>query len=84
MAQGTVEHSHSQGLGMAERVFKVPGSGLRCGNCNEFLSSVYRSIPSPGFMTRERVCSHCGKINTTSERVIETRDKRRQTFSGNE
>lgn len=59
-----------------QREFQLPGSGLTCGTCGALLTKVTRTIKTPGFITRERVCPHCGKLNTTSERVINTRDRR--------
>lgn len=59
---------------MAE--FKLPDSGLKCGKCGSVLPTVSRTVKSPGFLTRERICPSCGKVNTTSERVINTRDRR--------
>lgn len=58
------------------REFSLPGSGLRCGKCNAALTRVHRTITTPGFVTRERICQQCGQLNTTSERVINTRDRR--------
>ena len=58
------------------REFVLPGSGLKCGNCGETLPIVNRTIKTPGFVTRERRCTKCGMINTTSERVINTRNKK--------
>jgi hypothetical protein len=60
------------------REFILPGSGLKCGECNSILPIVNRTIKTPGFVTRERRCPNCGKINTTSERVINTRNKKRK------
>jgi len=60
------------------RIFDLPGSGLKCGNaeCGETLPRVARTITTDGFITRERICPACGMVNTTSERVINTREKR--------
>lgn len=63
------------------RQFQLPGGGLKCGGCGRTLLHVNRTIKTAGFVTRERICEHCGKINTTSERIINTRD-RRGYFSG--
>lgn len=59
---------------MAE--FKLPGSGLKCGKCNSILPTVSRTVKTPGFLVRERICPKCSQLNTTSERVINTRDRR--------
>jgi len=58
------------------REFQLPDSGLTCGECGTVLPRVSRTITTPGFITRERICPACKKINTTSERVINTRDRR--------
>lgn len=55
--------------------FVLPG-GLKCGDCQTALPSVWRTVTTPGFVTRERLCPKCGKINTTSERVINVRERR--------
>ena len=61
---------------MAEqRTFQLPGGGLKCGKCQAVLPRVSRTIKTPGFVTRERVCPQCGEVNTTSERVINTRSR---------
>jgi hypothetical protein len=60
--------------------FKLPGVGVKCGKCGEVLPRVNRTIKTPGFITRERICDGCGHVNTTSERVIATR-KLRAYFS---
>ena len=61
------------------RTFQLPGDGLTCLNCRAVLPSISRTIKTPGFVTRERVCPECGKVNTTSERVINTRSRRGYT-----
>ena len=58
------------------REFSLPG-GIKCGACGEVLPRVNRTLTTEGFITRERICPACGKVNTTSERVINTRDRRR-------
>ena len=59
------------------RMVKMPGDdGLKCGDCHAVLGQVNRTIKTPGFLTRERICLNCGKVNTTSERVINTRERR--------
>ena len=58
------------------RTFQLPGGGLKCGKCQAVLPRVSRTIKTPGFVTRERVCPNCGEVNTTSERVINTRSRR--------
>jgi len=69
--------SYQAGCGVAEwRSFQLPGAGLQCGHCGEFLPRVFRTITSRGFITRERICPKCGKINTTSERVLNTRNRK--------
>ncbi len=62
---------------MAEqRTFQLPDGGLKCGKCQTVLPRVSHTIKTPGFVTRERVCPQCGEVNTTSERVINTRSRR--------
>lgn len=63
------EHEH--------RTFQLPGAGLKCGACQTVLPTVARTVQSPGFVRRERVCPKCGLLNETTERVIQTREKRR-------
>lgn len=60
------------------RVFQLPGmqSGLLCDRCKKPLGHVYRTKPSEGFKLREFICPHCQAINTTSERVIGSRERR--------
>lgn len=58
------------------RAVQLPGAGLHCGKCDAVLPSVHRTIDTPGFITRERKCPNCGELNTTSERVINTRPVR--------
>jgi transcriptional regulator NrdR family protein len=58
------------------REFQLPGGGLNCGHCGGTLTRVFRTITTQGFITRERICPCCGKINTTSERVLNVRDRR--------
>ena len=60
-----------------QRTFQLPGGGLKCGKCEAVLPRVSRTIKTPGFVTRERVCPQCGEVNTTAERVINTRLRRR-------
>jgi len=72
------EHSHylaERDVG-DNREFQLPGSGLKCGHCGKILQKVHRTITTPGFVTRERICIECGKLNTTAERIINTRDRR--------
>lgn len=57
--------------------FKLPGAGLKCGKCGEILPTVKETIKTPGFITRKRICTVCGNVNITSERVIATRQRRR-------
>jgi len=57
--------------------FQLPGVGLKCGACGAILPTVSRTMKTEGFVTRERVCVSCGKVNTTSERVINSREMRR-------
>lgn len=84
MQQSLAEPSCYRGDSMAElRKFDLPGVGLKCGACDAILPKVSRTVTTEGFVTRERICEHCGKVNTTSERVINTRDRRRY-FTGNE
>ena len=62
---------------MAEsRTFRLPRGGVKCGKCQAVLQRVNRTITTPGFVTRERICPRCGEINTTAERVINTRSRR--------
>jgi len=56
--------------------FHLPGNGLKCGHCDAALPRVHRTVTTEGFITRERICDDCGKINTTSERIINTRERR--------
>ncbi len=56
--------------------FRLPGGGLECGHCGATLTRVHRTVTTPGFVTRERKCEQCGKLNTTSERIVNTRDGR--------
>lgn len=63
------------------RTFNLPGAGLKCDNCGGELPRVHRTVTTNGFVTRERICTRCGYINTTSERVINARERRRY-FSG--
>jgi len=58
------------------REFQLPGGGLKCGHCGATLPRVHRTVTTPGFVTRERICEKCGKLNTTAERIINTRDRR--------
>ncbi|GDY10191.1 hypothetical protein LBMAG52_36790 [Planctomycetia bacterium] len=58
------------------RTFSLPG-GVKCGNCDAVLTRVNRTVTTQGLVMRERVCESCGKLNTTSERVINTRERRR-------
>lgn len=58
------------------RKFELPGTGLRCGGCGEFLPHVDRTKETEGFVNRERRCPGCGQINVTDERVIHTRPVR--------
>lgn len=69
------EHLRYRG-GVDVDEFQLPG-GLKCGSCNATLPSVWRTIKTMGFVTRERICPQCGKINTTSERVINVRERGR-------
>ena len=65
---------------MAEqRTFQVPGGGLKCGKCQAVLPRVSRTIKTPEFVMCERICLQCGEVNTTSERVINTRSRRRSS-----
>lgn len=67
---------------MAEhREFQLPGGGLKCAACGCVLHRVSRTVTTPGFVTRERICPGCGKINTTSERILNVRE-RKGFFSG--
>ena len=71
------EHSHClEGLAVGE--FQLPGQakGLKCGECSTVLPDVFRTIKSPGFLTRERICPKCGCINTTGERVLNVRSRK--------
>ena len=58
------------------RTFQLPGSGLKCGKFDAVLLRASRTIKTPGFVTRERICPQCGEVNTTAERVINTRSRR--------
>ena len=60
---------------MGEREpFKLPG-GLSCQHCGEILTRVNHTRTTAGFVLRERHCQACGRINTTSERVVATRER---------
>lgn len=62
---------------MAEfRKFDLPGVGLKCSGCGTVLPNVNRTVKTDGFITRERICIKCGMVSTTSERVINTRERR--------
>ena len=56
--------------------FRLPG--LKCGECNATLPRVTRTVKTEGFITRERICPKCGKINTTGERVMNVRTRFRK------
>jgi transcriptional regulator NrdR family protein len=51
------------------RTFNIRGTGLRCGNCGEVLTSVEDSRRTEGLIIRRRYCQ-CGHVNETIERVI--------------
>ena len=53
--------------------FQLPG--LKCGDCNATLPRVTRTVKTEGFITRERICPECGKLNTTGERVMNVRER---------
>lgn len=56
--------------------FKLPGQdGLKCSNCGEVLPRVTRTVKTPGFITRERICLACNSLNITAERVIASRPR---------
>ena len=57
------------------RQFQLPHSGLSCQHCGEHLPRVSHTRTTPGFILRERHCSKCGRINTTSERIVGTRER---------
>ena len=58
------------------RTFTLPG-GVKCGHCGAVLLRVNHTRTSDGLVMRERICETCGKLNTTSERVIDTRNRKR-------
>ena len=60
--------------------FKLPTSGLCCQHCGEALPRVHHTRTTRGFILRERICPRCDRINTTSERILSVR-KRKRTFS---
>ena len=66
---------HYQGAPVADRVFHLPG-GLPCQHCGELLTRVQHTRTTPGFILRERHCPACGRINTTSERIVAVRERR--------
>ena len=66
---------HCLGVSVADRVFQLPG-GLPCQNCGEILTRVNHTRTTPGFILRERHCPACGRINTTSERIVAIRERR--------
>ena len=57
------------------RQFQLPHSGLSCQHCGEHLPRVSHTRTTPGFILRERHCSKCGRIITTSERIVGTRER---------
>lgn len=67
-------HLHYLGASVAERVFQLPG-GLPCQHCGEVLTRVQHTRTTPGFILRERHCPACGRINTTSERIVAVRER---------
>lgn len=58
------------------RTFKLPGSGLHCGACDAPLPRVNDTRQAGGLIVRQRVCTACGAVNETMERVFNTRQKR--------
>jgi len=68
-------HLHYPVVSVAERVFQLPG-GLPCQHCGEVLTRVQHTRTTPGFILRERHCPSCGRINTTSERIVAVRERR--------
>lgn len=59
------------------RTFNLPGTGLRCGNCNAVLAGVEDTRRTEGLIVRRRYCP-CGHINETVERVIGSHPHRRK------
>ena len=60
--------------------FRLPHSGLCCQHCGEQLTRVNHTRTTAGFILRERICPRCDRINTTSERILSVRVRKR-TFS---
>lgn len=58
------------------REIQLPGRGLKCAGCGALLPKVYRTITTAGFITRERICPQCDKVNTTGERVLNVRERK--------
>lgn len=72
-------HSPCLGVSVAERVFELPGGhGLTCQHCGAPLTRVNHTRTTQGFIFRERHCEACNKINTTSERIVAVRDRKRK------
>ena len=73
--QNSAKHSHYPEASVGEREqFRLPG-GLSCQHCGEILTRVNHTRTTAGFVLRERHCQACGRINTTSERVVATRER---------
>lgn len=65
------------------RTFTLPGTGLRCDNCNAVLTGVEDSRPTEGLIIRRRYCK-CGHVNETVERVIGSHPLRRRMNQGHD
>jgi phage FluMu protein Com len=72
--QNSERHSHYLGVSVADRTFEIPG-GLPCQHCGQLLTRVNHTRTTPGFILRERHCPSCGRVNTTSERIVAVRER---------
>ena len=76
---GNLPYQVGCGVGNGE-AFRLPQSGLCCQHCGEQLTRVNHTRTTAGFILRERICPRCDRINTTSERILSVRVRKR-TFS---
>ena len=47
-----------------------PRAGLECPNCGCRHFYTVRTVPKKGYVYRRRECRYCGRLVTTSERII--------------
>ncbi|HEX6987526.1 MAG TPA: transposase [Planctomycetaceae bacterium] len=47
-----------------------PRAGLECPNCGCRHFYTIRTVPKNRYVYRRRECRHCGKVVTTTERII--------------